>query len=95
VLCRRQCSAQAIDLEPVPHDTVSIGCPLLLSFFVSVVAIKAHSFTGDVSVRVQNPELPHLVPCSYDGRHCLGSAGATFASAMDILSMIFLYTNFR
>jgi hypothetical protein len=79
VICRRQCSAQAKDSAPVTHDSVSIGNAVYFVVFAKFVPVKAYSMTGDVSVRVQQPESPHLVPCSFDARKCLASAGAQVA----------------
>ncbi len=39
--------------------------------------------TGDVSVRVQSPKMPHLVPNSFDQRLCSGpAAGDRFILAL-------------
>ena len=82
VLCRWQCSsAQPSGSVPTTNDLVSIGQTLALllsSEFMN--ATDTYRLSGDVSIRVQNPEAPHLVPSLFDGRMCLGAAGAAMHS---------------
>jgi hypothetical protein len=51
-------------------------------FAASHLFLSAYShFSGDVSIPVQNPDMPHLVPRLFDGRNCSGQTGtAVFAS---------------
>lgn len=60
---------------------LSVRLPLMFPS-IAFSGFIPYIFTGDVSIRVQNPGSPHLVPCSFDGRKSLGPAGEpSFAPA--------------
>ena len=87
VICRRQCSAEATGSVPGNDDLVSIGKNGIFRLMHALIRVfEAYFLAGDVSVRVQNPKMPHLVPHSFDQRMCLGPSGVTVFCWHSLLS---------